>query len=90
MKYIALFEDWRRPKVIKLTRGNYLIRIEVLHGKIERIENPARIRCPFFPGQPVTIFMKHWACENHFKINGVSACGDTSPSASARGTALVN
>lgn len=75
MKHIALFESWMREEEIVLTsRQGRKITIEVKHGKIEEIENEAGITFPFFTGQPVTVFLKSWACNHGFKWNGTDPC----------------
>jgi hypothetical protein len=75
MKYIKLFESWLREEEIILTsRQGREISIKTLHGKIEEIDNRANVKFPFFTGQPVTVFMKSWACTNGFKWNGEDAC----------------
>ena len=77
MKHIQLYESWKREEKIVLTsRQGKKIEIEVKHGKIEEIENETKQPFPFFTGQPVTVFMKSWACNNGFKWNGEDACGD--------------
>ena len=73
-RYVELFESWRREEEIVLTKGRIEIIIEVVHGKIEKIENKDRYRIPFFEGQPVTVFMKGWACNHGFKWNGEDPC----------------
>ena len=75
MKYIKLFENWiREEEIILTTRRGSEISIKIKHGKIEEIDNQAEVRFPFFTGQPVTVFMKSWACTNGFKWNGQDAC----------------
>lgn len=75
LKHIALFESWMREETIVLTsRQGRTIEIKVKHGKIEEIDNDAGIRFPFFTGQPVTVFMKGWACQHGFRWNGEDPC----------------
>lgn len=75
MKYIQLYENWRREEETILTsRQGRTIRVKVVHGKIEEIENDANIKFPFFTGQLVTVFLKAWACNHGFKWNGEDAC----------------
>lgn len=74
-KYIQLYESWHREEKITLTsRQGRDIKIIVKHGKIEEIDNQSGVPFPFFTGQPVTVFMKSWACNHGFKWNGESAC----------------
>lgn len=75
MKHIKLFENWIREEEIILTsrQGREII-VKTLHGKIEEIHNESGERFPFFEGQPVTVFMKGWACSHGFKWNGQDAC----------------
>jgi hypothetical protein len=75
MKYIQLFESWNREEEITLTsRQGREITMRVKHGKIEEIDNESGVPFPFFTGQPVTVFMKGWACNHGFKWNGENAC----------------
>lgn len=75
MKYIQLFESWHREEEIILTsRQGRDIKVTVKHGKIEEIDNQSGVTFPFFTGQPVTVFMKGWACNHGFKWNGENAC----------------
>lgn len=75
MKHIQLYESWHREEEIILTsRQGRDIVIKTKHGKIEEIDNEAGVPFPFFTGQPVTVFMKGWACNHGFKWNGESAC----------------
>jgi hypothetical protein len=77
MKHIQLFESWNRSETIILTRKNrphVKIEIEVVNGRIEEIDNEAGERFPFFTGQPVTVWMKGWACSNGFLWNGEDPC----------------
>ena len=79
MGYIKLFESWRREETIILTNkhnSRYRIEIKVLNGKIEEIDNEAKIKFPFFTGQPITVFMKQWACNNNFLWNDEDPCGE--------------
>jgi hypothetical protein len=76
-KYIQLFESWNREETIVLTRKNrphISIEIKVVHGKIEEIDNESGERFPFFTGQPVTVWMKGWACNNGFLWNDEDPC----------------
>jgi len=75
MKHVAIFENWMREEEIILTsRQGRTIRVKSVHGKIEEIDNEADVRFPFVTGQPITVFMKSWACTNGFKWNGKSPC----------------
>ena len=75
MKHIQLYESWGREEEIVLTsQQGRTIKIEVKHGKIEEIENETGTKFPFFTGQPVTVFMKAWACNHGFRWNGESPC----------------
>lgn len=75
MKYIELFENWgREERIILTSRQGREIVIEVKHGKIDSISNESGVPFPYFEGQPVTVFMKSWACNYGFKWNGKSAC----------------
>ena len=75
MKHVVLFESWMREEEIVLTsQQGRTIKIEVKHGKIEEIENETGMKFPFFTGQPVTVFMKAWACNHGFKWNGENPC----------------
>lgn len=75
LKYLQLFESWMREEVILLTsRQGRKIEIKVKHGKIEEIDNESGVKFPFFTGQPVTVFMKGWACQHGFKWNGEDPC----------------
>jgi hypothetical protein len=74
MKHIKLFESFFDGDEILLTKGYHKITIRTRYGKIEEILNESRIKFPFFTGQPVTVFMKGWACQHGFKWNGKDAC----------------
>ena len=75
IEYVQLFENWSREEEIVLTsRQGRDITIIVQHGKIEEIDNQSGVNFPFFTGQPVTVFMKGWACNQGFKWNGKDAC----------------
>jgi hypothetical protein len=74
MSFILLYENWRREEEILLSKGRITITITTIHGKIERIDNPDNWKVPFFVGQPVTVFMKGWACSHGFKWNGDDPC----------------
>jgi hypothetical protein len=74
--HVKLFESWLREEEIVLTRGRAEIRILTRHGKIEEIVNDDRVPIPFFIGQPVTVFLRGWACSQNYKWNGKSACPD--------------
>jgi len=74
-RYVKLFESWMREEEIILTsRQGRTIRVKAVHGKIEEIDNESGLRFPFVTGQPITVFMKSWACTNGFKWNGQNAC----------------
>jgi hypothetical protein len=74
-RYVELFENWQRNETIVLTsRQGRTITVIVTNGRIEEIDNEAGLRFPFFTGQPVTLFMKGWACNNGFKWNGEDPC----------------
>lgn len=74
MQHVQLFESWLREEEIVLTKGRVEIRILTRHGKIEEIVNEDEIPVPFFIDQPVTVFMKGWACNHGYMWNGESAC----------------
>lgn len=74
MKYVKLFESFFDESEIVLTKGYHTIIVKTKYGKIEEISNSSQIRFPFFTGQPVTVFMKGWACQHRFKWNGKDAC----------------
>lgn len=74
MQHVKLFESWLREEEIVLTKGRVEIRILTRHGKIEEIVNEDGVSVPFFIGQPVTVFMKGWACNHGYMWNGKSAC----------------
>lgn len=75
MKHIKLYESWnRRATVVLEDRMGKMITLEVEHGTIQSISNDANIRFPFHVGQPVTVFLKSWACTNKFKIDGKNPC----------------
>ena len=70
-----LFESWQREYQIELTsrRGKSIL-VKVKHGKIEEIDNESGVPFPFFTGQPVTVFMKSWACNHGFLWDGENPC----------------
>jgi len=73
--YVELFENWtREEEIILSSRQGRKIIVKTQHGRIEEIDNQADIRFPFFVGQPVTVFMKSWACNNSFRWNGKNPC----------------
>jgi len=73
--YVQLFESWHREEEIVLTsRQGREIKILTAHGKIEKLDNQSGVRFPFFEGQPITVFMKQWACNHGFKWNGENPC----------------
>ncbi len=77
MKYLKLFENWSREETIVLSRKNrpnLEITIKITNGRIEEIDNESGERFPFFIGQPVTVWMKGWACNNGFLWNGEDPC----------------
>lgn len=77
MKHLRLFENWSRSETITLTRKNrpgVEVIITVVNGRIENIDNEYGERFPFFEGQPVTVWMKGWACNNGFLWNGEDPC----------------
>ena len=75
MKHIQLFESWQREEEITLTsRQGRPIIVKTKHGKIEEITNDSGVSFPFHAGQPVTVFMKGWACNHGFSWNGKDAC----------------
>ena len=74
MDYVKLFESWESLETIILTKGKVEILLISKHGKIEEIVNRDKIKIPFFEGQPVTIFVRNWACNHGFKWNGKPAC----------------
>jgi hypothetical protein len=76
MRHVQLFESWLEEDEIVLSKGRLEIRVVTRRGTIERIDNETGIKFPFFTGQPVTVFMKGWACSHGFKWNGESACPD--------------
>ncbi len=75
MKHIQLFESWRREEIITLTsrQGRDII-VTTRHGKIEEIDNQSGVPFPFAVDQPITVFMKSWACNHGFKWNGEDPC----------------
>jgi len=69
MKYIKLYENWRRPQMITLTSriGNIILSIE--HGNIKSIENNTEITPNFTEGQPLQLpFIRGWASRHGFKV----------------------
>ena len=76
MKYIRrIFENRHSEEEIVLTsrqEGKIIVRTK--NGMIQTIEKSSDISFPFFKDQPVTVFMKRWACDNRFKWNGENAC----------------
>jgi hypothetical protein len=75
MKHIKLYESWnRRSNIVLENRMGQTISLEIEHGTIRSIQNDANIRFPFHTGQPVTVFLKSWACTNKFKVNGENPC----------------
>jgi len=76
-RHVQLFESWHREETIVLTsRQGRSITISAKHGTIHEIENESGVRFPFHVGQPITVFMKSWACTNGFTWNGESPCPD--------------
>jgi hypothetical protein len=64
----------REEEIVLTSRQGRKIKIKMTHGKIEEIDNESGVPFPFFTGQPVTVFMKGWACNHGFKWNGENAC----------------
>ena len=78
MKYIRrIFENWHleeEEEIVLTSRQEGKIIVRTKNGLIKEIEKPRTINFPFFKDQPVTVFMKNWACTNRFKWNGENAC----------------
>ena len=73
MENIELYENYSNEKEIILTsRQNRAIRIIVLGGRIQSIDNNSGVNFPFRVGQQHTRSIEAWATNNSFSINGVA------------------
>ena len=73
MENIELYENYSNEKEITFTsRQNRPIRITVLGGRIQTIDNNSGVNFPFRIGQPYTRTIEQWASNNNFSIDGVA------------------
>jgi hypothetical protein len=78
--YIQVFENWSRTEEYELVskvrrKSDFSIKIRVVNGRIEEIENNIHYPFPFFTGQPFQkAFVRGWACKNGFYLNGEEPC----------------
>jgi hypothetical protein len=73
MENIELYENYSNEKEIILTsRQNRDIRITVLGGRIQAIDNNSGVNFPFHVGQLYMRNVELWATNNSFSINGVA------------------
>jgi hypothetical protein len=77
MEHIELFEAYNTPtKMVLTSRQNRDIIITLLGGRIKTIDNKAGVNFPFSVGQQYTRTIETWACNNNFKLDGKSPCGE--------------
>jgi hypothetical protein len=75
MENLELYESFSKEREIVFTsRQNRNILVNVLNGRITSIENDSGVNFPYQVGQQYMRNIETWACNNGFKIDGVSPC----------------